>query len=196
KLLLSDLLNALDRVSVKDSRLLIITTNHLDYLDRALIRASRVDKRSKLLNTDKGVTFRLFYMIFKQSKGEILDPKQPAEDDETVKRYTRESASLIPEWEFSPAEIQSYLVEHRSSARVAVKKVQEWTDRTRAERSKIARTDSFVAVSQSAAKPTQASGGSVAVEDLRLMPSECGSLAQCKRECSGKGQIWRIANLF
>ena len=49
----------------------------------------------------------------------------------------------IPEREFSPAEIQSFLVEHRGSARVAVEKVQEWIDRTRAERSKMARADSF-----------------------------------------------------
>ena len=42
---------------------------------------------------------------------------------------------------------EGFPVEHRGSARVAVEKVQEWIDRTRAERSKMARADSFVAVS-------------------------------------------------
>ena len=98
---------------------------------------------------ERYVIFRLFYMIFKQSEDDILDPKQPAEDEETVERYAREFAREIPEREFSPAEIQSYLMEHRGSARVAVEKVQEWMDRTRAERSKMASADSFIAVSRS-----------------------------------------------
>lgn len=62
-------------------------------------------------------------LVFKQSEDNILDPKQPAKDEETVERYTREFTREIPEQEFSPAEIQSYLIEHRGSARIAVKKV-------------------------------------------------------------------------
>ncbi|KAK4243105.1 hypothetical protein C7999DRAFT_18493, partial [Corynascus novoguineensis] len=77
--------------------------------DQALIRAGRVDKKIELPNADKDVMFRLFCMIFKQSEGDILDPKQPVEDDETVERYAGEFAREIPEGEFSPAEIQSFL---------------------------------------------------------------------------------------
>jgi chaperone BCS1 len=106
-----------------------------------------VDKNIELPNADKDVMFRLFCMIFKQSEGDILPLKQAAEDDDTVEQCGHEFARKIPEWEFSPAEIQSFLVEHRGSARVAVEKVQEWIDRTRAERSKMARADSFVTVS-------------------------------------------------
>lgn len=149
KLSLSDLLNALDGVSAQEGRLLMMTTNHLDHLDRALIRAGRVDKKIELPNADKDVMFRLFCMVFKQLDGDIMDPEQPAEDDGTVERYAGEFASKIPEGEFSPAEIQSFLVEHRGSARMAVEKVQEWMNRTRAERSKMVRADSFVAVSHS-----------------------------------------------
>ncbi|KAK4149897.1 putative mitochondrial chaperone BCS1-A [Chaetomidium leptoderma] len=129
KLSLSELLNALDGASSHEGRLLMMTTNHLDHLDRALIRAGRVDKKVEFPNADKDVIFRLFCMIFKQSEGDILDPKQPAED-ETVEQYAHEFARKIPEREFSPAEIQSFLVEHRGSARVAVENVQEWIDRT------------------------------------------------------------------
>lgn len=150
KLSLSELLNALDGVSSHEGRLLMITTNHLDHLDRALIRAGRVDKKIELPNADKDMMFRLFCMIFKQSEGDILDPKQPVED-EAVEHYAREFATKIPEREFSPAEIQSFLVEHRGSAGVAVEKAQEWMDRIKAERSKMARADSFVEVSRSSA---------------------------------------------
>ncbi len=97
-----------------------------------------MDKKIELPNADKDVIFRLFCMIFKKAEGDIPDPKQPAEDDRTVEEFARDFAREVPEREFSPAEIQSYLVEHRGSARVAVEKVQEWMDRTRAERSKMA----------------------------------------------------------
>jgi ATP-dependent 26S proteasome regulatory subunit len=54
----------------------MMTTNHLDHLDRVVNRAGRVDKKVKLPNADKDVMFRLFYMIFKQSEGNILHLKQ------------------------------------------------------------------------------------------------------------------------
>ncbi len=131
---MSDLLNALDRVSAQEGRLLIMTTNHLYHLDRALIRAGRVDKKIKSPNTDRDLMFRLFCMVCKRLAGDIVDPEQPAEDDETVERYAGEFAREIPEGEFSSAEIQSFLVEHRGSVREAVK---------------MARADSFVAVAHS-----------------------------------------------
>lgn len=43
----------------------MMTTNHLDYLDPALIRAGRVDRKIELPNADKDVMSRLFCMIFK-----------------------------------------------------------------------------------------------------------------------------------
>jgi chaperone BCS1 len=72
---LSDILNALDGVLVQEGQLLMMTTNHLDYLDRALIQAGRVDKKIELPNADKDVIFRLFCMIFKKVEGDIPDPK-------------------------------------------------------------------------------------------------------------------------
>ncbi|KAH7007846.1 P-loop containing nucleoside triphosphate hydrolase protein, partial [Microdochium trichocladiopsis] len=59
KLSLSELLNALDGVSSHEGRLLIMTTDDLDHLDQALIRASRVDKKIERPNADKDVMFRL-----------------------------------------------------------------------------------------------------------------------------------------
>jgi ATP-dependent 26S proteasome regulatory subunit len=38
----------------------MMTTNHLDHLDRAFIRAGRVDKKIELPNADKDMMFRLF----------------------------------------------------------------------------------------------------------------------------------------
>lgn len=44
---LSGLLNAIDGVASADGRLLIMTTNHPDHLDGALMRSNRVDRRWK-----------------------------------------------------------------------------------------------------------------------------------------------------
>ena len=110
-----------------------------------------VDNKIELSTADKDIMFQLFCMIFKKAEGDILDPKQLAQDDETVEGFAREFAAEVLEWEFSLAEIQYYLAEHRSSARLAVEKVQEWIGRTRAERSKMGRADPFMVVSRSTA---------------------------------------------
>lgn len=46
KLSLSGLLNPLNGVSSTEGRVLITTTNHIESLDRALIRPGRVDKKA------------------------------------------------------------------------------------------------------------------------------------------------------
>ena len=42
---LSDFLNVLDGVSSQEDWVLIMTTNHIEHLDEALIRPSRADKK-------------------------------------------------------------------------------------------------------------------------------------------------------
>lgn len=109
-----------------------------------------MDRKLELPNADEDAAFRLFCMVFKGAKGDIPDPKRKADDDdETVENYGRQFVRKIPDGEFSPAEIQSYLVEHRGSARMALGKIQEWMDRTRTERAKMARANAPTAASPS-----------------------------------------------
>ncbi|OAA55785.1 mitochondrial chaperone bcs1 [Niveomyces insectorum RCEF 264] len=143
---LSELLNVLDGVMSYEGRLLIITTNHIEYLDPTLIRSGRVDKKIELAFTDKDVIAQLFCLVFKQSEHDIPDHEKPYNDDETVERIANEFANKVPEREFSPAEIQSFLVENRGSARDAVQKVQAWMTRTREERAKRAGSSAGEAV--------------------------------------------------
>ncbi|EAQ90064.1 hypothetical protein CHGG_06683 [Chaetomium globosum CBS 148.51] len=133
-----------------DMYILNLSGTHGVPLDQALIRAGRVDRKLELPNADEDAAFRLFCMVFKGAKGDIPDPKRKAEDDDdTVENYGRQFVRKIPDGEFSPAEIQSYLVEHRGSARMALGKVQEWMDRTRTERAKMARANAPTAASPS-----------------------------------------------
>lgn len=142
KVSMSGLLNVLDGVSSQEGRILIMTTNHIEQLDAALIRPGRIDKQVQFPYADKDVTGRLFCGIFKKLEGDIHGPEKPAEDDEMVERFAKEFASEVPEREFSAAEIQSYLLENKRSPRMAVESVQQWITRVRKER-KARRADSW-----------------------------------------------------
>lgn len=61
---LSGLLNVIDGAVARDGQILILTTNHVDRLDPALIRAGRVDKRIRFRLLDHAMAdamFRNFY---------------------------------------------------------------------------------------------------------------------------------------
>jgi chaperone BCS1 len=64
KVSLSALLNVLDSVSLQEGRVLIITTNHAERLDAALIRPSRVDMKLELKYINQDINARLFYALF------------------------------------------------------------------------------------------------------------------------------------
>lgn len=68
---LSALLNILDGVASQEGRVLVMTTNHVDKLDDALIRPGRVDMKIKfdLANTDMIIT--IFRAIFATIEGDI-----------------------------------------------------------------------------------------------------------------------------
>ncbi len=71
KISLSALLNILDGVASQEGRILIMTTNHIEKLDEALIRPGRVDMKIKfdLANTDMITT--IFRAIFTTLEGDI-----------------------------------------------------------------------------------------------------------------------------
>ncbi|OAA63264.1 mitochondrial chaperone BCS1 [Niveomyces insectorum RCEF 264] len=144
KVSLSVLLNAIDGVASPEGRVLIMTTNYLEKLDSALIRPGRVDKKVQFRLADKDMATELFYIIYKQSEDDVLEKKERSKANETVERLGRDFVAKVPESEFSPAEIMSFLVAHKHSAQMALSNVQEWVDRTRAEKIKATRTESWV----------------------------------------------------
>ena len=68
---LSYLLNVINSVKSQEGRILIITTNHITRLDKALIRLGRVDKKVKLGLTNNKITANLFCLVFKPIKGDV-----------------------------------------------------------------------------------------------------------------------------
>jgi hypothetical protein len=145
ELSLSALLNAIDGVGSQEGRLLIMTTNHMEHLDAALIRPGRIDMKLELGLTTRGVNSQLFASIFRSN----ISDKEKADSEEgkeetMLKQLAADFASKVPEDEFSPADIQLFLLRYRKSPAMAVQNVQEWVVRARMEKSHTKRADTEV----------------------------------------------------
>jgi len=90
----SGLLNALDGVAAQEGRIVFLTTNHLDRLDRALIRPGRIDQVIELGNATREQLRTIFLRFFPESA--------PLADD---------LAEQYPDRSLSPARIQQALLE-------------------------------------------------------------------------------------
>ncbi|PQE07185.1 mitochondrial chaperone BCS1 protein [Rutstroemia sp. NJR-2017a BVV2] len=75
KVFLSAILNVNDSVGSQESRILIMTTNHITRLDEALIRPSRVDKKVELGFADSEMTADPFCLVFKPVEGDVTLPE-------------------------------------------------------------------------------------------------------------------------
>jgi len=139
---LSTLLNVIDGVGSQEGRVLMMTTNHVERLDAALIRPGRVDMKLELGYTNRDINARLFCSVF------MLDDNLPEGsrrgDEDTLRKLMTKFADKIPEHEFSPAEIQSFLLEYKRSPHMAVDNVQDWVVRTREGKRQMRRPDSWV----------------------------------------------------
>lgn len=90
----SGLLNALDGVAAQEGRIVFLTTNHLDRLDKALIRPGRVDVVVELGNASATMLRTMFLRFYPESAALI---------DAAIARYQQHS--------LSPARIQQALLE-------------------------------------------------------------------------------------
>lgn len=89
---LSALLNIIDGVASQEGRVLIMTTNHIENLDSALIRPGRVDMIVKFDRADTTMTTTLFKGIFTVLEGDL--PKAVAKSD-GAESNTKKSSMAI-----------------------------------------------------------------------------------------------------
>ncbi|KFY17518.1 hypothetical protein V492_00613 [Pseudogymnoascus sp. VKM F-4246] len=90
---LSALLNVLDGVSSQEGRILIMTTNHIDKLDDALIRPGRVDMTVKFQLSDAAMMRTLFTSIFTTLEGDFPQTKATPCDSPVDSSLPSKSAS-------------------------------------------------------------------------------------------------------
>ena len=117
---LSGLLNTLDGVASQEGRIVIMTTNHVEKLDEALIRPSRIDKQVNFRAADTGMVIELFTFVFKNEA--LNEPKS----NQAVSQLAKEFADHLGGLELSPAQIVAYLFQYRHSPVAAIQHCAAW----------------------------------------------------------------------
>jgi mitochondrial chaperone BCS1 len=140
---LSGLLNAIDGVATHEGRVLIMTTNHPDELDAALVRPGRVDRRVGFQLAMAQQVEELFMRMYAgSSDGTSSSASKGIEggiglEAAELEGLAREFASKIPEGVYTPAEIQNHLMRWKEEPRRAVAGVEEWKSEVAAQKAKV-----------------------------------------------------------
>lgn len=158
KVSLSGLLNAIDGVAAPEGHILIMTSNQPHELDDALVRAGRISVRVKFENASTAQAREIFRRMYwdpadesESSAPTALSAPGPekaaaagAPSTLTAKSWQKDEidalaerfAKHLPEQEFSPADLQDYLLMHKKSPEKAVEGLDAWIEKTREEKSK------------------------------------------------------------
>ncbi|CAI7655587.1 unnamed protein product [Penicillium viridicatum] len=181
RITLSALLNVIDGVAASEGRILIMTTNHVEKLDPALLRPGRVDMKISFGYTSEADIKELFTSIYGAKDNDIARRGAPAihsngtngsvklptttivgnakTNGEIVQNYQEsngkvekgkkedlqrlvslrsritdlaaEFGAVVPSGEFTAAEIQGYLLNHKETPELAIKGAAEWVQTAR-----------------------------------------------------------------
>ncbi|KAL3467349.1 BCS1 N terminal-domain-containing protein [Aspergillus heterothallicus] len=170
---LSDILNVIDGAAACQGRILVMTTNHLEKLDPALIRPGRGDlnpaspsetsskpiaqaasipktdtKRQDSVRINRNTnTFNSTASdnIEIETKDAIKESQMPFPQGH-VTEWAAEFSMKVPSEEFSPADIQGYLLLHKTDPEGAIAGVEEWVRETREKKAAIANRGEVVEV--------------------------------------------------
>lgn len=118
-------------------RILIMTTNHIETLDKALIRTGRADVIVTFTNVTKQQATDMFINTY---SGERWIPYQLGKPDmedwtgDDILRLADEFGAKIHDQKFSPALLQQYFKEFRVEPRRAVQEMDKWMENPRAYR--------------------------------------------------------------
>lgn len=99
----SGLLNALDGIASQEGKIFIMTTNHIEKLDPALIRPGRCDVKIRVNHASRHQLVAMFLRFF------------PDQND-----HAQLFAGCLPADKLSMAQIQNHLIGHRHSAQEAL----------------------------------------------------------------------------
>ncbi|KAI1419953.1 P-loop containing nucleoside triphosphate hydrolase protein [Xylaria sp. FL1777] len=147
---LSSLLNVLDGVASQEGRVVIMTSNFPDRLDDALVRPGRIDVKVYMGHITRQGAQQIFLRMMKTGRldkagagfpkafdhvGEgwmvsrgLTEHKKVGEHeiDEELQVLAQKFAQHIPEKEFTPAQLQGYLLRYLHSATTAVDRIADW----------------------------------------------------------------------
>ncbi|KAG7290155.1 hypothetical protein NEMBOFW57_000152 [Staphylotrichum longicolle] len=121
------LLNVLDGVASQEGRIVLMTSNFAEKLDKALVRPGRVDKMLYLGH----ISPRSSELMFLRMYGPDADGAAPADREvqlprEELERLALEFGNKIPNEVFTPAQVQGYLLNYRNSPLDAAGNAGHW----------------------------------------------------------------------
>ena len=108
----SGLLNALDGVRSQEGRILMMTTNHKEKLDPALLRPGRADVHVELSHASVRQMKGLFQKFFPQSSEEQAE----------------EFANQLPEFKLNMAKLQGHFLKYKDDLRGAIENAKSLLD--------------------------------------------------------------------
>ncbi|KAH7207504.1 BCS1 N terminal-domain-containing protein [Fusarium oxysporum] len=118
---LSGLLNVIDGVGAQEGRVLVMTSNHTENIDPALLRPGRVDFSVEFGLASSNTITQLFRLMYGTSHDEVGSIEHAATTEaseksvdttKSVAALAEEFTMLVPSLVFSPAAIQGYLLMH------------------------------------------------------------------------------------
>jgi len=126
---LSGLLNVLDGVASQEGRIVLMTSNFAEKLDKALVRPGRVDKMLYLGH----ISPRSSELMFLRMYGPDADGAAPADREvqlpqQELERLALEFGKTIPDDVFTPAQVQGYLLNYRNSPLDATGNAKQWVE--------------------------------------------------------------------
>ncbi|AEO69670.1 uncharacterized protein THITE_2120356 [Thermothielavioides terrestris NRRL 8126] len=124
---LSGLLNVIDGVASQEGRIVLMTSNFAEKLDKALVRPGRVDKMIYLGH----ISQRSAELMFLRMYGPDADGAAPADrtvqlPEDQLQQLALEFSKNIPDQVFTPAQVQGYLLNYRDSPLQAVANIGNW----------------------------------------------------------------------
>jgi mitochondrial chaperone BCS1 len=162
---LSGFLNVIDGVASSEGRILVMTTNHIEKLDSALLRPGRVDLTIRFGYANFAMIKGLFMAIYSTLEADALDKysemngvaverqeshvvnrkfemsvangyasrklgcHRHCRTDKEIGTLAEHFAKLVPADKFTPAEIQGYLLKHKTNPKGAIQGLEKWMER-------------------------------------------------------------------
>lgn len=124
---LSGLLNVLDGVASQEGRIVLMTSNFAEKLDKALVRPGRVDKMIYLGHISPRSSELMFLRMYApHAHGEAPLDRAVKLPREELERLALEFSKQIPSEVFTPAQLQGYLLNYRDSPLEATANVEKW----------------------------------------------------------------------
>jgi chaperone BCS1 len=151
---LSGLLNAIDGVSSNEGRILIMTTNNPEDLDKALIRPGRVDMHVKFELPTKAQMQELFLSMYKDhdskmnadigetknakaslesqrpNRDAIKSPSESTLSTEELDSLSQTFADSLPEGRLTLAALQGFLLTYKREPLKAAENAKSWAEET------------------------------------------------------------------